>query len=83
MKEEYSGDFYGLAALPKSSVCLRLYDSMHRSQGFEHIMPHILLLAKSIRSRYNFTEEEWPIQLNYCRQIYSAQQETATIVEFL
>ena len=51
-KEEYSDDHWGgLAILHKSSAFLRLYDSIHGSEVFEHVMPHILLLAKSIHSR--------------------------------
>ena len=73
-KEEYSGGHLGLALLHKSSAALRLYGSIHRSQGFEHMMPHMLLLANSIRYPYNFTEEEWQIHWTYCRQVYSVQR---------
>ena len=73
-KEEYSGDHWGLAVLHKPSASLRLYDSIHGANGFEHILPHILLLANSIRSRHNLTEAEWPIQWTYCPQVYSIQQ---------
>ena len=42
-KEQYNGDHCGIAVLHKSPSSLRLYDSMDGAQGFEHIMPHILL----------------------------------------
>ena len=71
---EYTGDHWGIAVLHKSSAFLVLYDSIHGTQGFEHLIPHIILLANSIRSEYNFAGEEWPIQWTYNRQVYSVQR---------
>ena len=72
-KQKYAGDNWGLAVLHKSSASLRLSDSIHRAKEFEHVMPHILLLANSIRSRNNFSEGECQMHWTYCQQVYSKQ----------
>ena len=69
-KEENSGDPWGLAVLRKPSASLRVNNSIHRAKRFENLLPHVLLLANSIRYRHNLTEAEWPIQWINCSQVY-------------
>ena len=69
------GNLWGLAVLDKNSATLRLYDSSHVSHSFEHIIPDLLLLVNTIRSLYEMTQTDWPMQWTYCRDVYSVQQD--------
>ena len=40
-----------------------------------YIVPDLQLLVNTIRSRYETTQAEWPIQWIYCREVYSVQQD--------
>ena len=73
-KKKNSGDRLGSSCSSLTFCFLRLYHSIHGANKFEYVIPHILLLANSIPSRYNLTEAEWPIQWTYCSQVYSFQQ---------
>ena len=69
-----NGTHWGLAVLHKPSSTVRLYDSVHSTGLFEDIIPHIVMLANSIKPRYKLSEQEWPTAWNHSLEVYSSQQ---------
>ena len=69
------GNHWVLTILEKNSATLRLFDSSHALDSFEHIIRDLLLLVNTICSQQEMTRAEWPMQWTYCREVYSVQQD--------
>ncbi len=73
-RKEYAGNHWALAVFHKDTATLRLYDSIHSSDGYTHIIPHLLQFANSVGSTYAIPQTEWPQRWILSTDVYSVQQ---------